>query len=149
MNSTQNPSESAPLSNASSQDRMVTFPYGLPGFEQLTKFQIKSSTDYEPFCLFESQEQPDVSMIIADPDVIHLDMTQYLSSEALKQLNITSDSELKLYLIFCFNLEKKRITANLKAPIVINSTLNTGQQVILDNPELKVNHCIVGDKISQ
>ncbi len=127
----------------SKENWIVNFQYGLPGFESLTSFSINNIPEYEPFCVFQSQEEPDVSMIIAEPEVIQLNLKNYIPSEIKKQLEITSDSELKLFIIFCFNNEKHLITANLKAPIVINSVLNIGQQVILDNPELNVNYQVV------
>jgi flagellar assembly factor FliW len=121
-------------------DNAIYFKYGIPGFESLTKFLIKEVPEYSPLLLLQSLEEPEVSLIIADPAVFQIEKILNIPAENKNKLKIQSDSEMNLYVILSFDSQSQQFTANLKAPIIINKILNQGQQIILDDPTLEINY---------
>ena len=49
-----------------SEDRLITIPAGLFGFEQYTKYALVDS-DYEPFIWLQSCEDSNLAFLIIDP----------------------------------------------------------------------------------
>jgi len=121
-------------------DNTIYFKYGIPGFESLTRFLIKEMPEYSPLLLLQSVEEPEMSLIIADPAIFQIEKILNIPAENKNKLKIQSDSEMNLYVILSFNSQSQQFTANLKAPIIINKILNQGQQVILDDPTLEINY---------
>jgi len=121
-------------------DNAIYFKYGIPGFESLTRFLIKEMPEYSPMLLLQSVEEPEVSLIIADPAIFQIEKILNIPAENKNKLKIQSDSEMNLYVILSFDSQSQQFTANLKAPIIINKILNQGQQVILDDPTLEINY---------
>jgi len=121
-------------------DKAIYFKYGIPGFESLTRFFIKNLPEYAPFLLFQSVEEPEVSLIIVDWAIYQSEKPLEIPAETKCQLKIQSDSEMNLYVILSFDSQSQQLTANLKAPLIINKILNQGQQVILDDPTLEINY---------
>lgn len=121
-------------------DNAIYFKYGIPGFESLTRFRIKETPEYSPLLLLQSVEEPEVSLIIADPAIFRIEKILDIPAENKDKLKIQADSEMSLYIVLSFDNQSQRFTANLKAPIIINKILNQGQQIILDDPTLEINY---------
>jgi flagellar assembly factor FliW len=121
-------------------DKVIHFKFGIPGFESLTRFIIKKIPEYHPLLLLQAVEEPEISLIIADPAIFQIEKFFKIPAMTRDKLQIKSEAEMKLYVILSFDNQKRRFTANLKAPIIINKILNQGQQVILDDPTLEINY---------
>ena len=52
-----------------SEDKLLTIPEGLFGFEKYTKFALLES-EYDPFLWLQSTEEPNVEFLIVDPFLI-------------------------------------------------------------------------------
>ena len=48
-------------------DEIITFPAGLPGFEECRRFVVLSSRDLDPFKCLQSVEGPSASFLAVDP----------------------------------------------------------------------------------
>ena len=65
-----------------SEDRLITIPEGLFGFEDYTKFALVDS-DYEPFIWLQSCEDPNLAFLIVDPFLICPQYESDIDDEAL------------------------------------------------------------------
>ena len=68
-----------------------------------------------------------------------------LSEEILKNLRIKKEEEVVLYSLVTLNERVENITANLKAPLVINITNKKGEQYILDKENYKIKTKVFND----
>jgi Uncharacterized protein conserved in bacteria len=120
------------------EKNIVTFTKGIPGFNELKKFTLLDLEEYEPFKLLQSLEDGEISLIVTSPYEFFNDYEIKLSEETIKNLNIDSPDQVMILTTVTLNSDVKKITTNLQGPIVINTSNNFGEQIILDNSKYKV-----------
>lgn len=114
------------------EERIIAFPVGLPGFENLNKFAILNPENIHPLSYLQSIEDPDVAFIVAPPFIFKKDYEPYIPDYAVEELEIIKVEEVALYCIIVVPEDYTKMTANLMAPIVINTAKMLGKQVILE-----------------
>lgn len=113
---------------------------GILGFDNIEKFILVELEEYEPFKLFQSLEDDEVGVILTSPFEVYNEYEVNLSKEIEKRLKIDNERDVLLLTTVTLNSDPKKITTNLKAPIVINKKLNLGEQIIIDDSKYKVKH---------
>ncbi|MBD7916350.1 flagellar assembly protein FliW [Clostridium sp. Sa3CUN1] len=127
------------------ENEIITFERGIPGFEYLKKFIIKEVGEDSPFNILQSIEDKDIGFIVISPFMIIDSYEIKLSEEILKNLRIKKEEEVVLYSLVTLNERVENITANLKAPLVINITNQKGEQYILDKEKYKIKTKVFND----
>ena len=120
------------------EKNIITFKKGIPGFSELKKFVIVEMEDYEPFKLLHSLENSEVALIVTSPYEFYEDYEIKLKDETINNLNIKDPCEVMVISTVTLNSDVKKITMNLQGPIVINTSNNLGEQIIIDNSKYKV-----------
>lgn len=115
-----------------SQDRLLTIPEGLFGFEEFTKFALVDS-DYEPFIWLQSIENPNLAFLIVDPFLISSTYETDIDDETLQKIGITKPEDIIIMTIVTVPADGSPITANFQGPIVINKKNHQCMQVILND----------------
>ena len=123
-------------------DKIISFKDGIPGFEDLTKFVLLSPPDFSPFHILQSIEDGGISLIVSDPFIFKKDYAPYISKSIFKELEIDEDGQAVLFTTIVIPDDYKKMTANLMAPIIINSDKRLGKQVILDKGDYPVRYPI-------
>lgn len=123
------------------EEQIINFDYGLPGFEDLKKFTIVDIEDYNPFLLLHSVEDHNIAMIVLNAGQLDIEVDLKIPKEKIKELKNGND-ELGVFLILKVIDDEKNLTANTKAPIVINFHNKKGRQIILDNENLSMDYPI-------
>ena len=116
---------------------IVIFGKSIPGFEGLRKFIIKEVED-SGFYIMQSLEEVELGFVLISPFLINESYEIKLSEEIIKTLEIKEEKEVVLYSMVTLNSDIDKITANLKAPIVINNKTNKGEQYITENNKYNI-----------
>lgn len=119
-------------------DEIISFEKGIPGFQNLKKFVIKEVGEDSPFCILQSIEEKEIGFILISPFLVYENYEINLNEEITNNLKISSSNEVLLYSIVTLNSNAKEITANLKAPIVINLNTKKAEQYIIDKDTYKI-----------
>lgn len=106
------------------KENLLEFEEGILGFEDLKRFVIISEEETEPFKWLLSIDEPNIGFPIVDPWLLDIN---YSPGKGFKL------EEEALFSIITLGKADQNMTANLKAPIVINIKNNKGKQVILPN----------------
>ncbi|MCE5311891.1 MAG: flagellar assembly protein FliW [Nitrospiraceae bacterium] len=114
------------------EDKLLDFASGIPGFSDLTKFVILEYKD--PVSWLQSTENPEVAFIISDPFQLFPAYSLKLSDDVLKFLNITDSSEALVFVIL--SVSDSVLSANLRAPILVNTKSRMAAQLIVDDERL-------------
>lgn len=115
-----------------SQERFLTIPEGLIGFEKFTKFALVDS-EYEPFIWLQSTENPNLAFLIVDPFLICSSYETDIDDETLSKIGITKPEDIIIMTIVTIPSDGSPITANFQGPLVINKKNRQCMQVILND----------------
>lgn len=107
---------------------IVVFPHGLPGFEECRSFVVFSA-DAAPFQWLTSVEGPAASFLTVDPRIVLPTFRYSLGAADLSRLGATEATPL-LWLAIVLVDADGTVTANLRAPLVINPESMIGHQVM-------------------
>jgi flagellar assembly factor FliW len=122
---------------------IITFNKGLPGFDELKRFILSDLIEYEPFKLLQSLEDDSIAMVVVSPFIFFKDYEIKLSEETIKNLKIDSPNQVNIITTITLNSDVKKITTNLQGPIIINTSNNLGEQIILDNSKYRVKNPLI------
>ncbi|MGO5072701.1 flagellar assembly protein FliW [Clostridium sporogenes] len=118
----------------------IYFEKGIPGFEELKKFIIFPVKDNDVFSVFHSIEKEDMGIIVTSPFNIEKEYEIQLEKEQIANLKLQDEKDTLVLNTVTLNSDINKITANLRAPIVINIKEKIGEQIIINSDKYKVKH---------
>ena len=107
------------------------FPKGLPGFEQVQRFALLEDEQYLPIRWLQAIDRPELCFILIDPWLVLESYEVELDDQDLASLRVAEPSQAEVHAILVIRDQGATMTANLKAPIVLNRASQLGRQVIL------------------
>ena len=110
---------------------IVSFPAGLPGFEECHRFVVLSSRELEPFKLLQSVEGPTASFLGVDPRRAFPEYRCQLSDVDRTRLGVSDESDLVWLAVVTVQADETIV--NLRAPVVINPSRMVGYQLMPSN----------------
>lgn len=113
----------------------IRLPFGLPGFESLTRFLVAELVDFPPFHFLQSLEERELGMLLLDVNLIQHDENISLMIKELEKRKIDRNSH-QIFLILKLVAETRTFTANIRAPFVVEPKMGSGSQIILENQSL-------------
>lgn len=122
------------------EETVINLKKGIPGFNSLTKFIIAPIQENPIFSLLQSIEELEIAFVTISPFDLMKKYEFNLDEEIVTELKIESEEDVLVLATVCMNSDIKKITANLKAPIIINTKQRIGQQLILDNEKYLVKY---------
>lgn len=124
----------------------IRFEKGLLGLEEYKNYEIEEIEGNDDFKVLKSLDESDISLVITSPFSIESDYEVNLSEDILNNLKIESEKEVLLYTTVTLNSDVKKITSNLRAPLIINVKNCTGEQIILNKECYKIKHPILKER---
>lgn len=121
-------------------ERIITFPKGIIGFPDLTKFAMvhDSEKGVDSIHWLQSLDEPAFAMPVMDPLIVCPDYNPEVDDELLKHLGELNPEEMLVLVTVTVPKDLKQMSANLKGPIIINSVDRTATQVIVEGDEYQV-----------
>ncbi|GAA0082502.1 MULTISPECIES: flagellar assembly protein FliW [Clostridium] len=119
---------------------VIYFEKGIPGFEELKKFIIFPVEDNEVFSVFHSIEKEDMGIIVTSPFNIEKNYEIQLEEEQIKNLKLQYEKDALVLNTVTLNSDIDKITANLRAPIIINIKERIGEQIIINSDKYSIKH---------
>ncbi len=119
---------------------VLTFNEGMLGFEKLTKFFVVDPGDNTLIMWLQSLEDTSIAFPIIEPQIFHNDYSVKLLPSELRSLELESVSNASVYTILTIPSDVTQMSANLKAPIVINPMNGSARQIVLQDNKLSVRY---------
>ncbi len=109
------------------EDKIIHFPNGLLGFEEIKRYVL---LDYKDTFLkwLQAVDNPEVAFIVAEPGFLSVDFSMELDAAARHSLKLKNDDDLAVLVIV--RVDGDKVIANLNGPLVINSRLKVGMQAV-------------------
>lgn len=116
-------------------EKVIEFPRGLPGFEHCRRFSLHHEEGAQPIVFtLQSLDEPEFALSIADPARFGLHYELTLSEGDTSQLHLGASEDVAVAVVL--NRASAagaagRISANLMAPLVINTRERRGLQQVI------------------
>lgn len=117
---------------------IISFKEGLLGFENLRKFFIVDPGDQTLILWLQSAEEPGTAFPIIEPKFFQPSYVVKLLPAELNSLELENLQNASVYTILTIPQNVTDMSANLKAPIIINNLTKTARQIVLQNNKLEV-----------
>lgn len=125
------------------EDKLLTFENGIMGFENFKKYTILfdiESGEKPIISWIQSVEEPELAIPVINPLLIKEDYNPTVEDELLTSLGQLTDENLVVLLSLTVPSDITKVTANLKAPFIINADTKKGCQVIVENNDYPVKY---------
>lgn len=122
-------------------DKVLEFPNGIIGFEDYKKYAILYDEDengIEKISWLQSLDEPALALPVVNPLSVVSEYSPMIEDELLKPLGNPADKDLLFLLALTVPSDMTKVTANMKAPFIINSVERKGVQLIVDNADYPV-----------
>ena len=123
------------------EEKNVHFEDGIPAFEEEHEFVIIPYDDESPYVFLQSLATPDLAFLMTMPFVFFPEYEFELDDESQAKLGIEKQEEMLIYSLLTIPGGKvSDMTANLMAPVVINTTNMQARQIVLDKSRYTTKH---------
>jgi flagellar assembly factor FliW len=119
-------------------EKIIKFPEGIPGLENLTRYALISNEETEPFKWFQAMDNPEIALVVIDPNILFPKYYVNLSPEIVEELKLDEGDDTLILTVAVVPRDFKQMTTNLVSPIVINASKNLGKQIIMQTSEYQI-----------
>jgi len=123
---------------------LLSFPAGLPGFEQCHRFVLLASVEAAPLQVLMSVDGPPASFLAIEPRIVLPTYRCVLSASDRQRLD-AAEADTILWLSLLTVKDDGAAFANLRAPVVVNPARMTGYQVVPQDSLYPLRHPITLD----
>lgn len=126
------------------EEEMIVFDNGILGFPELKKYVLLYDIEKEGRTIrwLQSCDEQALSIPVIIPTLVMPDYNPTVEDELLKGLGELTDENLSVLVTVTVPEDVTKMTANMKAPIIINADTLKGCQLIVENQEYEVRYQI-------
>ena len=121
-----------------SEDDLIFFDEGLLGFNDLEKFVLLDDPNDEIFAWLQSCEEGSIAFPVLEPELFEERFSLSLSKADLQALGEEKIEKLRTFCIITIPDDPAKMTANLKAPVVVNIKARRARQCVLQDNKLEI-----------
>ena len=125
------------------EGKIITFPYGLLGFEKMKRYVLLTPNPSSPFRWFQSVDNPELAFVVVNPLVFHPTYDMKIPAAQLDVIACKDAKNLAVLVIVTIPEDPAKMTANLAGPLLINTKNMTGVQAVLGDEEYSTEHPIL------
>jgi flagellar assembly factor FliW len=103
----------------------------MPGFPDCTRFALVRLDEDGVLCSLKSVEDPDLRFLVVPPNVFFPDYAPELDDATVEALRIERAEDVLVLVVLNPGDQASTATANLLAPVVVNTVSRQGTQVVL------------------
>lgn len=124
------------------EDDVINFPEGLLGFNELHRFVLLDDPSDEIFAWLQSCEDPGIAFPLLEPELFATNYKVQLTKHDMEILGLKSSEGIRTFAIITIPSDPTLMTANLKAPVVINVSSRVARQCVLQDNSLAIREAI-------
>ncbi|MCL4742575.1 MAG: flagellar assembly protein FliW [Phycisphaerales bacterium] len=123
------------------EDRVITFPRGLLGFPEHTRYCLLEPGEDACFFWLQSLDDPDLAFVVTDPSLFVPDYSVPIRPEQMAELGLSRLEDSQVFVIV--NKVDQTLTGNLQGPLVINTLTRAGEQLVLAEKRWTTRHALM------
>lgn len=117
---------------------MLEMVHPMPGFPDLRRFALVQLDESGVLCSLRSLEEPDVRFLVVPPFGFFPDYTPVVNDDLVADLGIESADDVLVLVVLTTGDSIEQTTANLLAPVLVNTVNRRAAQVVLGDTDLSV-----------
>lgn len=117
------------------EEKIIVFVNGIPGFERLRRFIL---IDHDPEGLFkwlQAVDDPTTAFLLTNPNLFKPSYTAPLRKPEMECLGARDVKDLVIFVMVCVSTADRRLSLNLKGPVVFNAANMRAIQCIVDRDD--------------
>lgn len=122
--------------------RVIQMRGGVLGFEHIKKYILLTQNEKIPFWWFQSIDDGAVAFVVINSFIVKPDYEPVISDSEVRLLEIASPEDVLLLSIVTICSDPLKVTANLRAPVMINVKKKLARQVVLQEQEYPVSYSL-------
>lgn len=125
------------------EEKIIYFEQGILGFEDCKRYAIlydNEGGERPDISWLQSLDEPGLAIPVISPFIIKPDYNPTVEDELLNSVGEITPDNLVVLVSVTVPGDVTKISANLKAPFVINSDIKKGCQVIAENPDYEIKY---------
>jgi len=124
------------------KESILHFEKGIPGFEDEKEFVILPLSEDQTFAVMQSVNTPYIAFVVTSPFNFFKNYDFNLEEATVEELELKTEEDVVVYSILTVEDPFENTTANLQAPVIINTSNMKAKQVILNDGQYKTKHPI-------
>lgn len=117
---------------------LLVFSEGILGFNDFRHFVLLDDPNDEIFAWLQSCEEASIAFPVLEPELFSENYQVTLAKSEIEALKLDANANKSLFCIVTIPDDPTMMTANLKAPIVINNNLRIAKQCVLQDNSLAI-----------
>lgn len=117
---------------------VIELVHPMPGFPDLARFALVQVDDDGVLCSLTSLDRPGLRFLVVPPVQFFPDYAPEVEEDVLGDLGTEAVDDLLVLCVLTAGESLATTTANLAAPLVVDTVTHRGLQVVLDDPSLSV-----------
>ncbi len=124
------------------EEKILTFERGLIGLADYKRFTILYDCEKEETNIswLQSVDEPTLALPVIKPWLVKEEYNPTVEDELLSSLGELTEENLVILLTMTVPADIKKMTVNLKAPVIINADTRKAVQIIADNQDYEVKY---------
>ena len=128
----------APMPTTDSDLPVIEMVRPMPGFPEQRRFALVRLDPDGDLCSMTSLDEPDLRFLVVPPARFFPEYAPEVEDDVVADLGIESDSDVLVLVVLTAGTSLASTTANLAAPVLVNTTTRRGGQIVLDEPGLPI-----------
>lgn len=117
---------------------VIELVHPLPGFPEARRFALVALDDTGVLCALRSIDDPDLRFLVVPPQTFFPDYAPVIDDATVADLDIEDAGEVLVLVVLTAGDTLASTTANLLAPVLLNTRTQRACQVVLDDPMLSI-----------
>jgi flagellar assembly factor FliW len=126
------------------EDAIIKMHRGLLGFESITEYVLIQHRPDTSFRWMQSITESELAFVVVDPGAFFDEYDFDLSDAEAQRLELQNEEDALVLVVVTIGKNGQETTANLAAPIVINSRNLTAMQVVIQESKYEVREPLIG-----
>ncbi len=120
-------------------EKIITLPAGLIGFPDMKKFTLIFDEEKKGNIMwFQSLDEPQFAMPVLDPNLLDIGYNPVVNDELLLPLGELREDNLFVLVTLTVPADVKKMTVNLRAPLVINTETMLAGQIMVEDEDAPI-----------
>lgn len=129
-----------------SEDKIINFPQGIPGFSDEKSFAFLLYQEGSPFGFLQSLNEANLTFLVVEPFTFFPKYDFEVDDEITAQLGLSTENLPEVFNVVSVRGKTEEMTANLLAPIIINWRDQRGMQIVLEKTFYTTRHRLFPDE---